>query len=151
MTGDTVVAALRQKVSMKTDKPIPPDWHLIKIDERRHWRPDIAAKATAIYTVYAFDKSSRTYLCESTPSYALWFIGHDAVPVEGLSDEEREKLDEDVLCAGCEEPGTYMHVNSIDLLCARHPELVRPVVLDDPEGDPENEIVEGWNTGALMF
>ena len=28
--------------------PIPPDWHIIKIDERQHWRDDLRAKTTAI-------------------------------------------------------------------------------------------------------
>lgn len=152
MTGDLVVAALRGA----TAPPATPDWHIVKIDERRHWRDDLRAKTTAIYSVYAIDKSSRTFLCEATPSYALWWLGYDAEPIEGLTDEEYEDLVTTIECdAHPEQMVDYMHARDVEALCEAHPERVRKVTVEETDTDNDqkavDEIMEGWNTGAWRF
>jgi len=140
---------------------IPADWRLIKIDERQHWHEKIAAQTTAIYGVYAYDAATHVHACEATPSYALWFVSNEADPIDSLSDEDREKLHEDVLCAH-DEPCILMHVRDVERLCEQFPDRVRKVALDADDSDNADnadrrdlkvvdEIAEGWGTGALMF
>lgn len=153
MTGDLVIAALRRTELLM---PIPPDWHIIKIDERQHWRDDLRAKTTAIYSVYALDRSSRTFICEATPSYALWWIGYDAEPIDGLSDEDQEALFEAVECSAQDQAVDYMHVSRVDLLRKERPDCVRKVTVDACDEDDDDrkavdEIMEGWNTGTWRF
>ena len=138
-----------------------PDWWLVKLDERKHWREDIQAKTTAIYGVYAFDRSEQTHCCEITPSYCLWFIAQDEVAREDLSEDERSELNEAVLSGGAQtEPVSYYHVRDIERLMKEKPELFKQVGSIDPEefymiGDECTQsvdyIAENWGTGALMF
>jgi transglutaminase-like putative cysteine protease len=162
VTGDLVINTLRRmeprmKNNRSVNRAIPPDWHIIKLDERENWRDDMRAKTTAIYSVYALDKSSRTFLCEATPSYALWWIAYEAEPIEGLSDEEREALYDQIECGTHpDQMVDYMHVSRIETICKAHPERVRKIPMDEdvnPDDDQEtvDEIVEGWNSGALSF
>lgn len=138
-----------------------PDWWLVKIDERQHWREDIQAKTTAIYGVYAFDRNERTFCCELTPSYCLWFIACDEVPSGEPTEEQREALNELILTGSAQsEPVSYYHVRLIERLMEERPELFKQVGaidLDDCHtvGDELNKqvdyIAENWGTGALMF
>jgi hypothetical protein len=150
VTGDlVVVAALRRAM------PVLPDWHIVKLDERHHWRDDLRAKTRAIYGVYALDKSSRTFLCEATPSYALWWLAYEAEPVEGMPDDERESLYETVECdTRPDQMVDYMHVRDVEAICREHPDRIRQVTPDDAGDDDQamvDEIAEGWNTGAWRF
>jgi len=141
---------------------LTPEYHIIKIDERRHWREDIQAKTTAVYGVYAFDRSTHVYLCEMTPSYCLMFLGHDYVEVEGLSEADREELDTKVIDGLLDsEPVTYMHARTVESLIKASPDLVKKAGIDlvADESLSENDqwnadfdsLVEGWHTGALRF
>lgn len=143
---------------MKRFNPeIPANWHIVKVDERDYWRDDLRDKTSAIFTVYAFDKASHTHLCEATPSYALWWIGYEAEPIDGLSDEERESLYEQVECGmHPDQACDYMHARDVDSLCARHPERVKRVSVDEEAQQEDDqvavdEIMDGWNTGAIRF
>lgn len=138
------------------NRDVPPDWHIIKIDERQHWRDDLRAKTKAIYSVFAFDASSHTHLCEATPSYALWWIAYDAEPVDGLSDEDQVALFEAVEGSAQDQAVDYMHVSRVDLLRKERPDCVRKVTVDACDEDDDDrkavdEIMEGWNTGTWRF
>jgi len=142
---------------------IKPDYQIVKLDERRHWRKDIQEKTTAIYGVYAYDRNEHTHLCELTPSHCLMFLGTDHVEVDGLSEEERERLSEIVMDGALDsEPVTYMHVRDIERIVKENPTLTRKadVDLDDLDEDLDDsarwnaifdKLSEGWHTGALMF
>lgn len=139
-----------------------PEYYMIKIDERKHWRDDIQGKTTAVYSVYAFDRNTHVHLCELTPSYCLMFLGHDYVVAEGLSETEYEELDAKVTEGLLDsEPVTYMHARTVESLLKQDPTLMKKVDIDlvADESLSENEqwnadfdsLVEGWHTGALRF
>lgn len=147
---------------------VKPDWWLVKIDTREHWRDDIREKTTAIYAVYAFDRALHVHIASLTPSYELHAVDYDAVPREDLSDEDQEALLEDMIDGTATDPPVdYMDVSTIERLLREHPELGRrlgaPEDTDEhggserippgagPARDLPDEFREGWNTGALRF
>ena len=147
----------------ETKPKVKPNYCLIKINERGMWYPKIAEQTKAMYGVYAFDRNSHTHLCELTPSYCLVFISTDYEEVDGLSEEQKEKLNEEIIGSmyDCEKV-TYMHVSSVEKLIEAHPERLREVTdlldidFDDDEEDRTwntifDNISEGWGTGALMY
>lgn len=145
----------------KPPAPHVPSYCLIKIDERAFWSADVRSKTVANHGVYAFDRASRTHLCELTPSYCLVFIANDYDEVDGLSDDDREALYETVCSAFSEEPVTYMHVRTVESIIDRRPDLLRAVDIDfdfderDTEGEEWNatfdQIAEAWSSGAIMY
>jgi hypothetical protein len=140
---------------MKPYNPaIPPDYCLLKLDEREHWHEKIQAQTRTIFGVYAFDRSCHTHLCEATPSYELRFVANDYEEIDGLDEEARERLNETILCADSE-PVTYMHARDVDALIARCPERCRPVEVDvaifGTEEAVFDAIMDDWNTGTIFF
>lgn len=134
------------------DPTIRPDYYLLKLDERQHWHEKIQSQTAAIYGVYAVDRSTHWHLCEYTPSYELRFIATDYEEIDGLTEEQQEALNEQILSAGADsEPVTYMHASGVETLIKRHPERARKVEPDEDATDPFDDLMEGWNTGALMW
>jgi hypothetical protein len=142
---------------MDEQTKIEPDWCLIKMDERHHWRDDIQEKTKAIWAVYAFDRNSRTFCCELTPSYELHFIACDEEPIDDISDDDRDELSEDIMRGThdyFDQAVTYMHVSVVERFIKEKPDRLRQVTLDDDEitgGEEADWIGEHWNTGALMY
>lgn len=111
--------------------------------------------------MYAFDRNERTFCCELTPSYCLMFLAADCVPVDTLSDDEREALYELVIDGSRDtEHVMYMHCRDVDRMLEEHPERMRKVEIDAPDQDlAENEswnkaydeLCEGWSTGSWNF
>jgi len=142
---------------------VPPDWQIVKMDERGFWNEhnaeakEILSKTTALYGVWAFDRNSHIHICSLTPSYELWWLDAVYAEIEGLTDEQREMLDEQHTVAKFnDESVTYMNVSDVDRILKAHPERVKSVpaaYVDGEEKDEKvvNEIVEGWATGSLMF
>lgn len=153
----------RRPVRRNTD--IKPEWHLVKLDERQYWNDKIKSMTTEIFGVYAYDKNKHVHLAEITPSYDLTFIAFDYGETPKVADDEdlRNELNEMILEGQVEqEPGTYMHVRTLDGLVAKHPKRDRNIqkLLDDPDPDESerdqerhtlDEIMEGWNSGSFMF
>jgi len=143
---------------------IKPDWRLVKLDERQHWRDDIKAMTTEIFGVYAYDKNKHVHVAEITPSYELTFIDFDYGETPKVADDDdlREQLNEMILEGKAEqESGTYMHVRDLDALLKKHPKRGRSIPkLDEPDPDATDreqeqavldEIMERWNGGGLYF
>lgn len=149
------------------EKKIEPDWCLIKFDERRHWRDDIQSATKAIWSVYTFDRSSYTYCCELTPSYALFFVANEVDFADELEDDEEAREAVMTLVGyGESERVAYMHVSDVEQHIEAKPELFRAMTFSqgelaeitedaEDENDATNKVVdniaEGWGTGALMF
>lgn len=141
---------------MRAEGPVKPDWWLIKLDTRRHWREDIQALTTHIYAVYAFDRNSYTYCCSLTPAYDFNFIDHDHVEIEGLTEEQREQLFNLIQEAGdVSENSGYYNVGPIEQIMKESPHLCQEVTkyLDWEEDDepPEDQLREMWCSGALRW
>lgn len=84
-------------------EPLPSgkiDYHpeicVVKYDEREYYCPEIQEKTKAIWGVYIFDRRVHVHICSFEPNYECLFIGSQVDPVDGLTDEELEKLDDDV-------------------------------------------------------
>jgi len=150
-------------MAKETKPEVKPNYCLIKIDERDMWNPEIAEQTKAMYGVYAFDRNSHTHCCELTPSYCLVFISNDYEEIDGLSEDQREALNEKILGSmyDCEQV-TYMHVSSVERMIEKHPELLREVtnLLDLDEDDEDEDrtwnavydhIAERWGSGSLMY
>lgn len=78
---------------------------------------DEKSKIKSIHDVYIFDESSRTCLCEATPSYLLVLCYRYLTFNGELEDEEVERLvDKYEQVEYHEETYTYMHVSRIKAL-----------------------------------
>lgn len=89
----------------RLDRRFKRHFKIVKIDETRHWREDIAAHGP-IYGVYLYDEREHTYLCEMTPSYHLNFLYHTF--------GEQEVPEEIVeLVEGVYSDDIYVHVHQI--------------------------------------
>ena len=87
------------------------DFRLVKIDETKHWREDIAVACGRIFGVYLYNKNEHSYCCELTPSYTL--IPLYSYAENEITDEIAEELmNGDSLCNDV----TYVHVSSVDKL-----------------------------------
>lgn len=119
---------------------VPPAWHAIKLDETGHYDKEFLEKygVGKIYGVYIADFSSRTYCCEITPSYALYFINSVAEYPDYDDDDKRvEFLDELDECDGYTEPVVYFHCHTIKALPddRKYPiHIQEDDWRDDPEG-----------------
>jgi len=79
---------------------------VIAIDETRHWSKEIQEACGKIETVYMYDSSVTTNLCEITPSYELtplYYVTENEISDELHSDMMQEDM----------EP-MYMHCNVVD-------------------------------------
>jgi len=146
---------------------IKSDWWIVKVDGRSHWSDDVQRQTVAVYDVYAFDANLRVHICSLTPSYELHYLGTDADPVADLSDDAREHLYDVVLDASADNsPVDYMDVSTIERMRRTRSDLFRHVGPPDPDSceeaarrlgadvydrDLPEEILDGWNTGALVF
>lgn len=92
-------------------------WHLLRVDDRGAWCESVRARATRVWTVYAYRPGSVTHCCELTPSYELVHLGEVAEPHEDLGEADREALHEDVLIGGAQsEAIQYMHCSVVDAI-----------------------------------
>lgn len=71
----------------------------IKVDETKYWKPEFVAtwgEGGKIIVTYIYDSETHTHCCELTPSYEMRYAGFD-LDLPNLSDEDREKIDEEVI------------------------------------------------------
>jgi len=94
-----------EKIEQKTS-----DIRVVAIDETRHWDRAIQSVCGKIQTIYMYDTSVTTNLCEITPSYELTPLYY--VIENEVSDKTRELVDGN---SASEEP-IYMHCNIVDEL-----------------------------------
>jgi len=133
---------------------INPDWGIIKLSEYPYWGKEVQAQTVGAYGVFAFDRTSRTYCCEATPSYCLFRIGTELHPVEGLSEEQNEWLNDcEIESDSTSEAVCYMHTWDVDEMIEKDPTFFHPVSMKDldEDVDPVDDIREGWCTGALTY
>lgn len=64
--------------------------------------------------VYLFDRNSRTYCCEMTPSHYLIHLYDQVIPADDTPDDVLERLDETYACHGGE--NCYVHVHQIETI-----------------------------------
>lgn len=81
---------------------------LVAIDETRHWAEAIQKACGKIKTVYMYDTSVATNLCEITPSYEL-------TPLYYVTENEISDRVFDIMSGEDMEP-MYMHCNVVDAL-----------------------------------
>jgi len=141
---------------MNNNTEIEPNWNIIKLNERDYWSPDVLEATTANYGVYAFDRNAQTFCCEATPSYCLYRIGTELHAVEGMSEDDREQLNEYEINADAgADDIIYMHVSDVESLIGESPDLLQHVDMDEEnvadDEDPVDNIREGWCTGALIY
>ena len=102
--------------------------NVIAINETYDWADEIQQKVlgSKIYTVYIFDDTEATHLCEFTPSYWLRFVGIITVPtpeleayLDTLSDHEKDDFYDFEI--GADSNSIYVHCHSVD----NHPTLIQ--------------------------
>ena len=93
---------------METLELIKSDIRVVAIDETRHWTEELQKVCGTIKTVYMYESSVVTRLCEPTPSYYLTPLYY--VIENEVSDEVWEKVNENLVH---EEP-KYMHCRVVD-------------------------------------
>ena len=114
---------MTKNTSKEETKPLPDLW-LMKEDETEHWTDEeFKKKAGQIYTVYLFDRSSHTHLCELTPSYEMRRLyttysngDHpDEVREELISRESLYVTDEFFMCGTASEIVAVRSVDGIEI------------------------------------
>ena len=84
------------------------EFRVVAIDETRHWSKEFQDACGTIKTVYMYDSSVTTNLCEITPSYELTPLYY--ITENEISDEMHSEMMEQEM-----EP-IYMHCNVVDEL-----------------------------------
>lgn len=89
-------------------------WYCVWFDETNDWHLTDEQKAAIqqIRSVYIFDKSSVTHLCELKPSYLLIGLPLSIVYHDHVTEEERDLIESEFSSEG--ESHTYMHCNSVE-------------------------------------
>jgi hypothetical protein len=120
---------------MKNDANAKPDIYAITFNETQYYnfKPGDKELIKSVNQVYVLNRSEYTYLCEITPSYFLEPVYTWVEVVDGLSDEERERLQE-AYEHETSEP-TYVHVRVVEAIIKDHPERVRHYGNSDDEDD----------------
>lgn len=131
---------------MKNKENTPPDWKVVIIDETSYWNgTKVQERGGSIFMKYFFDASTYTYLCSSTPNYYLivWCI--DFFVEEGITEEERDEMEEELMGA-VDYRNDYMTVSSIKKFGKLDPTTLREGVLDldlDPiDFEDEQDVLE---------
>lgn len=136
---------------MEEERKVPPDYWIVKVPETEHWSQDVQEKISAIYAVYALDRNLHVYICSLTPSYELFFLEHDFVEIEELSEEDREELHE-IISTHPNDAYEYMDVSMVDKILKTNPNRGRRIDLDfDPDEDPFDQIMDAWASGSIRF
>lgn len=91
-------------------------WFCVWFDETNDWNLSEEQKAAIkqIRSVYIFDKSSVTHLCELQPSYFMIGLPFSIVYHDHVSEEERDRIENDLYLEG--DSDTYMHCSSVERL-----------------------------------
>jgi hypothetical protein len=132
---------------------LAPNYCVIRMDETSFWSEEVSSRVESIWGVYAFDRNAHSYLCESTPSYCLRFLGVDYEPLDDLSEDESEYVNVTVLenQYNCD-PVSYMHVSTITRMVEADPKcLVEVDDLLEEDTDEFTSIVEAWHEGCISF
>ena len=105
-------------LNQEPNPAIPTDYWCLCLDQTPYYTipPDEVPFIEKIVGIYFYDASSRTYCCESTPSYWLEYIGDSVYFRPDTPDEKREELQEKYETCGGE--NCYMHCSDIDRLPA---------------------------------
>ena len=93
---------------METPTLLKSDIRVIAIDETRFWKKEIQDACGKIETVYMYDSSVTTNLCEITPSYELtplYYVTEKEISDELFDSMRSEEMNE-----------IYMHCNVVDEL-----------------------------------
>ena len=123
---------------------IAPDFWIVGINETEYWADDIKDKVDAIVTYYLYDANEITHLASFQGSYYLRPITTEPWIKEGVSEEEREKIFDDVQSNAGNE-ADYFDEHQIDSIPAEHKKhigdegLSRPKDGDDPASTAEYE------------
>jgi len=138
---------------VETMEKLAPNYCVIRMDESSFWSEDVSSRVESIWGVYAFDRNAHSYLCESTPSYCLRFLGVDYEPLDDLSEDESEYVNVTVLenQYNCD-PVMYMRASSVDKLIQSDPKcLVEVDDLLEEDTDEFTSLVEAWHLGDISF
>lgn len=100
-----------------------------------------------IQSVYLLDRNQRTHLCEITPSYYLTHLYDTVVAVDGVGDEERDRLDSEYAHEASDDK--YVHCHEIDWIIEARD---RGVVYHygDPEVPDDEDKTDEENHDAQM-
>ena len=98
---------------------VAPDFWIVGIDETQYWADDIKAKVDGIVTFYLYDANEITHLASFSGSYYLYPIVTEPYVKEGLSEEEREQVEQDIMDNADNKPD-YYDESYIDSMPAGH-------------------------------
>ena len=111
-----------------TPAGLHPNIHAITFDETKHCNfGEDAEHVDSLETVRFYDSGEVTYLCEITPSYALYYVDSRVNMKEHCYDGNGdllprfERLRDNLECEirRYEEEVTYMHASDVDVVAAK--------------------------------
>lgn len=90
-----------------------PDFKLFKTDETEYWEDSIRSKVKSIESVYLYDDNRVTHLCEFTPSFECYWLYYSVDFIDGLTDEEKDEIWDEVDKYPPENYVDYFHCDNI--------------------------------------
>ena len=133
------------EATIETPAPTRADWRYHVRDVSQYVSPDLlAACGGVVYAVHVFDATSRTYCCEVTPSYAMFFLRHEPRALPDCEDARESVWALLMECDQDQDEVSYMHTSQVALGTCQ-----RVWYVQDPE-DTEDEQAAGvfeWARG----
>jgi hypothetical protein len=92
-----------------------PDLAIVKLREREYWSDEIQAQTKEIWGVYAIDLRQHHHICSITPNYEARYLCTQYDEIDGLTEEQQEKLSSDILQgAAFNDEYSYFETHYID-------------------------------------
>jgi len=101
----------------KTPPDLKPKFVFLRMEETSFWDKKLLEekRIDRVYSVYLYDENEVTYLCEITPSYALYYCDFCFEMAEGAEDYSEEAYDFLLEgSAGMESDTSYVKCSCVD-------------------------------------
>jgi len=128
--------------SNKTENEFPVQVTLVRYDETEFYSPAFFSeepKVLAVYGVYLFDRNTRTFCCESTPSHFLHWLRADVEWKVEPTDEDRERVDSKLIDVDQSDSSHYRHVRDVERFIQDNPLMFHA---DPDEYETVDEAIE---------
>jgi len=137
-TVDTTVEGWRQD-------PQVVDLRILLIDESCYWTltDDQKSKVERIVSYYLFDDSLDTFICSMTPSIGMCHITTEIWFKDGVTDEERDDIENDLDWRQYQDTFVYMTRHDVESYPEDHFEKLGPERIDPEDYDLSDSSVKG--------
>jgi len=107
---------------MNEGRDKPPEIVALRLNETNYFKDshgnlpeDLNGKISAIYSVYLYDDTVRTFCCEITPSFFLRWVDVVLDFTDGIEESERDKIYDEMRDVYTRDNSDcYMHISTVE-------------------------------------